>query len=368
MTATDAKLPQDKGDWCSTLVSGDDASGTKTYAIGPVGEKAQQQITVKRRSSAQLTPGLQVGVADGNVAQPQQLTAEQLTGDIFITGNLVLDQAAGIGNGLADLPAGSTTARYRWHRRPGTGAPPVVIVQPGDARRYPPDADIVVEDPVVQVGGEVVFHGSGCSANETLQVSFDGTPIGTVTTDASGDCLRHDLDPAGHRAGHPRGDGAGCGLRAQRECHGGRREARLHRFVERTPAPMCSARSRPSCSAWCSSSARAAAGASRAGVAATRPRDEHTAGSSPMTFGADLDERIRLLRGIWLFSECDDEELGRIAALAHPMEAATGDELTRQGEPRASSSSSSSRATRRPRSTATRSGPSVRVASSARWP
>ena len=51
-----------------------------------------------------------------------------------------------------------------------------------------------------------------------------------------------------------------------------------------------------------------------------------------MSFGEDLDERIRLLGGIWLFSTCNDDELGRIAALARPMEAAVGDELTRQGE------------------------------------
>jgi CRP-like cAMP-binding protein len=52
-----------------------------------------------------------------------------------------------------------------------------------------------------------------------------------------------------------------------------------------------------------------------------------------MSFGADLDERIRLLRGIWLFSTCTDDELDRIAALTRPLEAAVGDELTRQGEP-----------------------------------
>jgi len=52
-----------------------------------------------------------------------------------------------------------------------------------------------------------------------------------------------------------------------------------------------------------------------------------------VSFGADLDERIRLLRGIWLFSTCTDDELGRVAALTRPVEAATGDELTRQGEP-----------------------------------
>jgi trk system potassium uptake protein TrkA len=49
-------------------------------------------------------------------------------------------------------------------------------------------------------------------------------------------------------------------------------------------------------------------------------------------FGPDLDERIELLRACWLFSGCTDDELGRIAALARPVEAATGNELTRQGE------------------------------------
>lgn len=51
-----------------------------------------------------------------------------------------------------------------------------------------------------------------------------------------------------------------------------------------------------------------------------------------MSFGEDLDERIRLLRGVWLFSACTDDELGRIAALARPREAGVGEELTRQGE------------------------------------
>ncbi len=51
-----------------------------------------------------------------------------------------------------------------------------------------------------------------------------------------------------------------------------------------------------------------------------------------MTFGAGLDERVALLRGNWLFGACTDDELGRIAGLAHPREAGTGDELTRQGE------------------------------------
>jgi CRP-like cAMP-binding protein len=50
-----------------------------------------------------------------------------------------------------------------------------------------------------------------------------------------------------------------------------------------------------------------------------------------VSFGSDLDERIQLLRGIWLFSTCDDDELARIAAVAVPREAETGTEVTVQG-------------------------------------
>ena len=46
-----------------------------------------------------------------------------------------------------------------------------------------------------------------------------------------------------------------------------------------------------------------------------------------MSFGSDLDERIQLLRGIWLFSTCDDDELARIAAVAKPREADVGTDL-----------------------------------------
>ena len=51
-----------------------------------------------------------------------------------------------------------------------------------------------------------------------------------------------------------------------------------------------------------------------------------------MTHGSDLDERIALLGGAWLFSACSDDELERIAALASPRVAGAGDELTRQGD------------------------------------
>jgi voltage-gated potassium channel len=47
----------------------------------------------------------------------------------------------------------------------------------------------------------------------------------------------------------------------------------------------------------------------------------------------NLDQRVDLLRHAWLFSECTDEELSRIAGLASPRDAAEGTELCVEGEP-----------------------------------
>lgn len=187
----DATLPEDKGMWCSTLVSGDATSNTKTYALGPVGESAQKQITVTRHGSAQLTPGYQVGVAQGNVGQPQQLTQEQLQANAFITSNLLLDQAAGIGNGLADLPPGASTGgdQTGGGGTGGTGgAAAPVVTQPPDTggTQYPPTRTLIVDNPNVVVGGETTFSGGGCDPNEVLSVSFDQQPSGTITADSEG--------------------------------------------------------------------------------------------------------------------------------------------------------------------------------------
>ncbi len=185
-----AQLPHDKGAWCATLREGADSNDQKVYGIGPVGEKPTKVITVTRHGSAQLTPGLQVGVADGDVGAPEQLTPEELNGNFFITGNLILDQQAGIGNGLADLPGGEQSTGGQngtGGTGGGTGALPVVTSQPGaDAGQYPPAANFVVDEPNVEVGGEVVFHGSGCATAEPLQVLFSGAPIGTIAASVQG--------------------------------------------------------------------------------------------------------------------------------------------------------------------------------------
>ena len=45
-----------------------------------------------------------------------------------------------------------------------------------------------------------------------------------------------------------------------------------------------------------------------------------------------VDERVELLRKVWLFSECTEDELGHIAALVHRRSADEGDAVIREGE------------------------------------
>jgi hypothetical protein len=186
----DTRLPRDKGKWCSTMQSSDTNAGTETYEVGPVGETPEKTITVKRRGAAALTPGYSVGVTDGNVGDTRLLTRQELEADTFITGNLVLDQQAGIGAGIADLPAGAPSGGTGGTGGDGGGGgggtlPPVTTPDGGTAQ-YPPTGGIVIDDPTVGVGGEVAFRGSGCLPSESLQVLFDGQPIGTVGSDATG--------------------------------------------------------------------------------------------------------------------------------------------------------------------------------------
>jgi CRP-like cAMP-binding protein len=47
----------------------------------------------------------------------------------------------------------------------------------------------------------------------------------------------------------------------------------------------------------------------------------------------DLDHRVDLLRNVWLFSTCTDDELSRIAGLTQPRDVASGTELCVQGDP-----------------------------------
>ena len=46
-----------------------------------------------------------------------------------------------------------------------------------------------------------------------------------------------------------------------------------------------------------------------------------------------LADRVALLRGGWLFSECTDDELERVAALAHSQQFPAGQVIVREGDP-----------------------------------
>jgi hypothetical protein len=211
-----AELPRDEGAWCSVSTSSDPAAGTATYDIGPVGEKPEKAITVKRRGATQLTPGYQVGVGEGEVGQPRQLTREELQSNTFITGNLVLDQQAGIGAGLLDLPAGASSGESGGTGGTGGGGGGTPTTPVGVTEQYPPNGEIVVETPTVEVGGEAVFRGSGCMAEEVLQISFDGQPMGTITSDPSGGFAGSIVIPVGTAPGAHRlhVQGTGCSFGA----------------------------------------------------------------------------------------------------------------------------------------------------------
>jgi len=206
---TTASLPQDRGAWCSSLAQ--DGDDERVYEVGPVGKDPALLLTLDRDGQATLNPGLAVDVDDGSVGTPRRLTLEQLQANEFITSNLLLDLAAGLGKGLADLPgSGQTTTS-------GAGAPGGVTVgnqvvgditvlpdtdaQQGAAQYPPPPPDITVDDPTVRVGGIVAYRGLACTPNETLTVFLDDRRIGTVSADGQGDFLGALTPPTGTPSG-----------------------------------------------------------------------------------------------------------------------------------------------------------------------
>jgi CRP-like cAMP-binding protein len=52
-----------------------------------------------------------------------------------------------------------------------------------------------------------------------------------------------------------------------------------------------------------------------------------------MTEGIDLEQRIALLRRVWLFSACDDHEIEQIAAMAQARVVDAGTQVTIEDEP-----------------------------------
>jgi hypothetical protein len=165
-------------------------------------------------AQAQLGPSTSIVVTEGNLGTITQLTYDQITGNLFIAGNLVLDQQGGIGSGLGDVqpattstttpPAGGTGGAGPAAAGTGGAGDPTVTAAdtPGTGGvAYTVVGGIVVDNPNVQVGGEMAFHGTGCAANETLDVLFDGRSIGTLVSNANGEFAGSMSVPAGTPSG-----------------------------------------------------------------------------------------------------------------------------------------------------------------------
>ena len=104
--------------------------------------------------------------------------------------------------------------------------------------------------------------------------------------------------------------------------------ARVHRLVE--PHAHVRARRRRRSD----DRRRARRRARVAGVSATG-QDRTAVGvtlARTMSDVVDLEHRIELLREVWLFSACNEEEIERIAAMAEPRSVDAGTEVTREGE------------------------------------
>jgi FecR protein len=166
-----------------------------------------------------LVSGTKVDLNAGQLNALQNLTREDLLGNVWIAGNLFLDgllgfaqpddvtapSAAGNEGGGGGGGGGGAGGTGGVSGGGGGGAPPTVQVAPtiGSVSQYPPGGEIVVENPNVEAGGEVSFRGSGCLPGETVSVLFDHEQVGTLPVDAEGNfsgkiTIPSDTPPGSH--------------------------------------------------------------------------------------------------------------------------------------------------------------------------
>jgi len=165
-------------------------------------------VTTQSGALASLLSDTEVTVLAGQLGDLLHLSYSDLAGDPWILDNLLLDQQEGKGNGLGDLPAPPTTTTAPANQGGGGGGGgggglPLVSqdATPGGTQYPPTGGGITVENPTVEVGGIVAFHGTGCLANETLQVLWDGQVVGTLVADAQGSYAGHITIPTGTAPG-----------------------------------------------------------------------------------------------------------------------------------------------------------------------
>ena len=208
-----------------------------------------------------------------------------------------------------------------------TGNGPVVSAEAITApAQYPPNGEIVVDDPNIEVGGRMVFRGSGCKPGETLSVLFDGAQTGTLPSDSQGNFAGSLSIPTGTPPGQHllTVRGSACELNAVVNVLGSASRTRVHRLVEPYAHLRAVGRRRDH------DRRRAPAGLASSAFGGGR----YTVGMSARHAMSDVDieHRIALLREVWLFSACNEEEIERIAAMAEPRSVDAGTAVTREGE------------------------------------
>ena len=166
-------------------------------------------------AQVQLDSAKTVTSEQGQLTSVENLTREDLLANLWVAGNIFLDNVLNFGE-PTDLPPASAPPADQPPPPPTGGAPVIAadnIVAPG---QYPPNGVIVVDQTDVQVGGEVAVRGSGCVPGETLSVLFDGAQVGTMPSDSGGNFAGSVTVPAGTNPGQHliTVRGSGCELNA----------------------------------------------------------------------------------------------------------------------------------------------------------
>ena len=177
------------------------------------------KVSSANGGQVELTPATSVISVGGNLGSIVKLSYDDLAGNVLISGNLLLDQQAGKGNGAGDLPAPptTTTAPPPTTQPPGGGggsaaaaaASPTVVqqdVQPGGSQ-YPLNGGIVVDNPTIGVGGTETFRGSGCGPNEVAYRLVRREAHRHHPCQRAGRLRGDDHHPPGHRTRYAHADG-----------------------------------------------------------------------------------------------------------------------------------------------------------------
>ena len=196
-------------------------------------------------AQVQLDSAKTVTSEQGQLTSVENLTREDLLANLWVAGNIFLDNVLNFAE-PTDLPPEAAPPADQPPPPPTGGAPVIAadnIVAPG---QYPPNGVIVVDQTNVQVGGEVAVRGSGCVPGETLSVLFDGAQVGTMPSDSGGNFAGSVTVPAGTNPGQHliTVRGSGCELNAVVTVVGAQATRRWRSPARRARSPTCSSDSR----------------------------------------------------------------------------------------------------------------------------